>query len=112
MLPKNNRLNLKTDFKWVASGKKIDTMFTTLFVRLGENKTARVGIASSSKVFKKASDRNRARRITAAAFESLYNRLANNINIVALPKSGCIEVKSGNVLIDLEESLKNAKIFN
>lgn len=112
MLPKSRRLNLKTDFKWVASGRRKDTKFVTVFIRIGENTETRVGIATSSKTFKKAHDRNRARRITAAAFESLYNSLPNNINIVALPKAGIALVKSGDVLLDLEESLKDAKIID
>ncbi len=112
MLPKQNRLNLKIDFKWVASGKKLDTKFITLFIKTGDNASARVGIANSSKVFKKAHARNRARRVISAAFESLYGKLPNSINIVALPKTGVIEVKSGDVLMDLRESLKNAKIID
>lgn len=112
MLPKQNRLNLKTDFKWVASGKKVDTKFLTLFIRMGDNEVSKVGIANSSKVFKKAHDRNRARRITASVFEVLYAKLPNNVNIVALPKAGIVEVKSVMVLLDLEESLKNAKIID
>ena len=111
MLPKQNRLNLKKDFKWVAAGKRLETKFVTLFLRSGENTEARVGIANSSKTFKKAHDRNRARRVVSAAFEILYFRLPEKINIVALPKEGCIEVKSGDVLIDLQEILKNEKII-
>lgn len=112
MLPKHQRLNLKTDFKWVASGKKIDTEFLSLFIRIGENPYPKVGIATSSKVFKKAHARNRARRIVAASFEVLYTKLPVNVNIVALPKAGILKVKSGDVVIDLEENLKNAKIFD
>ncbi len=111
MLPKPARLNLKKDFKWVASGKKIDTKYLRLFLIVGENDLPRVGIAVSSKNFKKASDRNRARRLTSAAFESLYSSLPSTINIVALPKMGVLGVKSGDVLLDLEECLKKAHVI-
>lgn len=112
MLPKPRRLNLKKDFKRVASGKNLETKYLSLFIKPGDNQTSKVGIAVSSKTFKKATDRNRARRLVSVAFEVLYSRLPNNINIVALPKAGVLRVKSGDVLLDLEASLKNGKIIN
>ena len=121
MLPKSKRLNLSTDFKWVASGsprsaggagKKIDSKFAKLFIRIGDNEFPRIGIAVSSSIFKKATERNRARRVISAALEQLYINLPKSINIVALPKIGVLNVKSGNILMDLEEGLKNAKIIN
>jgi ribonuclease P protein component len=110
MLPKTQRLNLKTDFKWVASGKPLDTKFAKLFIRTGDNISPRVGIATSSKTFKEAVDRNRARRLISAAFEIIYKELPSSINIVALPKVGILSVKSGDVLVDLQDRLKDAKI--
>ena len=112
MLSKKKRLNLKKDFKWAVSGKPIDTKFAKLFIKMGENQTPRVGIASSSKTFKKAVERNRARRLVSSALEVLYSQLPTTINILALPKHSVLGVKSGNVLLDLEESLKNAKIID
>lgn len=111
MLPKSQRLNLKEDFKWVASGKKLETKYLKLFVKLGDNEMPRVGIAVSGKSFKKAVERNRARRLTSAAFEALYSKLPNAINIVALPKAGVIKVKSGDIILDLEEGLKREGIL-
>lgn len=112
MLKKSQRLNLKKDFKWVASGKKIETKFATLFIKLGENATARVGIATSSKKFKNATDRNRSRRLLSQAFQATYYLLPTTINIVALPKQGLIKVKSEEVLQDLETVLQNEKIIS
>ncbi len=112
MLPKPQRLNLKTDFKWVAAGKKLETKYLKLFIKTGDNQMPRVGIAVSSKVFKKATERNRARRLTSSAFESIYNRLPKDINIVALPKAGITSVKSSDALLDLEGKLTDEKIIN
>lgn len=112
MLQKDKRLNLKKDFKWVSSGKKIESRFARLFIKMGENSLPRVGIASSSKVFKKATQRNRARRLVSHAFEVLYPKLPQSVNIVALPKSGVINVKSKEVLLDLESVLKYEKIIS
>ncbi len=112
MLPKSKRLNLKKDFKWAASGKKIDSQYAKLFIRIGDNINPRIGIAVSSALFKKANERNRARRLISAALEPLYAKLPKSINIVALPKQIILNVKSGDVLLDLEEKLKHEKIIN
>lgn len=112
MLPKQKRLNLKKDFKWVASGKKLETKYLKLFVKVGDNQMPRIGIAVSGKSFKKATQRNRARRLVSAAFESIYSKLPSAINIVALPKARVIDVKSQDVLFDLEEGLKGEKIID
>lgn len=112
MLPKEKRLNLKKDFKWVASGKRLETKYLKLFVKTGENQIPNVGVAVSSKVFKKATERNRAKRLASAVFEVLYSRLPNTINIVALPKAGVNKVKSSDILLDLEKILKDEKIIN
>lgn len=112
MLSKGKRLNLKKDFKRVASGKQLETRYLKLFVIFRDNEIPKVGIATSSSVFKKSSDRNRARRLTSAAFESIYANLPAQINIVALPKQGILGVKSGDVLMDLKETLKNEKIIS
>lgn len=112
MLPKPKRLNLKKDFKWVASGRKLDTGYLRLFLKEGENKIPRIGIATSIKSFRKSSERNRARRLASFAFEALYPKLPLPINIVALPKQGILSVKSQDVLSDLEKALINEKIIN
>lgn len=112
MLPKSQRLNLKKDFKWVAVGKKIESKFLTLFIKTGDNVTPRIGIAVSGRSFKKAHERNRARRLVAQAFQSTVYRLPSTANIVALPKEGILSVKSNDVLLDLEQALKYEKIID
>ncbi|MBI2019633.1 ribonuclease P protein component [Candidatus Daviesbacteria bacterium] len=112
MLPKSQRLNLKKDFKWVAGGRRLESKYLKLFIRLGENEFPKVGVAVSSKVFKKATERNKAKRLVSAVFEALYGRLPNAVNIVALPKAGISKVKSGDVLLEVEEILKSEKIIN
>lgn len=110
MLSKNKRINLAKDFKWVASGKKTETRYLKVFIKMGENEFPKVGIAVSSKVFKKATERNRAKRLISAVFEALCPSLPPAINIVALPKAGVLKVKSGDILLDLEEGLRKIGI--
>lgn len=112
MLPKSKRLNFKKDFKWVASGSKLETRFLKMFYRTGKNEVAKLGIALSSKNFKKATDRNRARRLVSQAFQSIFHLLPSTINIIALPKAGVIDVKSSDLALDLEKVLRDEKIIN
>jgi len=112
MLPRSKRLNLKRDFKWVGSGKKIDAKYATFFIRIGDNPYPRLGIAVSSKLLTKSTQRHRAKRILSKAFESVYSKLPQNINIVALPKFNILDVKSNDVVLDLEEILKDEKIID
>lgn len=111
MLSKDKRLNLSKDFKWVASGKRLETKYLKLFIRSGQNEIPKVGIATSGKIFKKAVERNRARRIISAALENLYNNLPPGLNIIALPKSGVTDVKSTDVLSDLKDALTKEGIL-
>lgn len=112
MLPKNSRLNLKKDFIEVSRGKLVETFYLKLYLRVGENTKPRLGIATSQKTFKKAHERNRARRLTSHAFEAIYGKLPPKLNIIALPKRKICEVKSKDVLGDLEGVLRNEKIID
>lgn len=106
MLSKGRRLNLRYDFKWVSAGKKIDGSLIKLFIKPGENNFPRLGISLSAKVFRKAIDRNRARRLVSKAFEDLYKRLDYNLNIIALPKIGVLQKSSDEIKIEIDKMLK------
>lgn len=95
------RLNLKTDFKRVAVGKRIEGKYLKLFI-LQSNSNPKIGIAVSSKDFKMAHQRNRAKRVVSAAFEKLQSKLPM-ADIIALPKPGILKVKSSDVAQDLNE---------
>lgn len=112
MLSKDKRLNLKKDYHWVVTGKKLETKYLKLFIREGNNQVPKIGVAVSSEVFKKAIQRNRAKRLSFVAFESLYPLLPSHSNIMALPKADILDVKSQDVILDLEEKLKYEKIIS
>lgn len=103
MLPKSKRLNLKKDFTWVALGKRYSNNLVKIFFRFGDNGEPRIGIATSKSVFKKAVDRNRARRLLSKGFEGLYDTLPQKINIVAMPQEEISKSDSKQV----EQALKD-----
>ncbi len=111
MLPKSQRLNLKKDFRWVASGKKFEGKYLKLFIKSGLNSSAKIGIALSRKDFPQANDRNRAKRLAAGVFQKFINLLPPSINIVVLPKTSISGVKLQDVIQDSEGLLKNAHLI-
>ncbi len=106
MLPKSRRLNLKKDFKWVATGLKKETPSFKLMWKLADQDFPRVGIALNSSHFKKAVLRNRARRLTSTAIQELYSSLNKKLNLVIMPKLGILEKKPSELekeLIDVKD---------
>lgn len=103
MLPKANRLNLKTSYKWVSSGQKKYTSYFKLFYKFGENERPLIGIALSKNSFSKATERNRARRLSSTAIGFLYKSLRNNLNLVMMPKANVLETSVESLRKDLED---------
>lgn len=110
MLPKEKRLNLKKDFKWVSSGTKIENNLVKVFYKSNSNECPKIGISLSKKTFKKAVERNRARRLVSKALENMYNKLPGGINIVVLPKEGVLKMSSEELIKSINEILINKSI--
>lgn len=109
MLSKDKRLNLSKNFKDVRSSKlKKETESLRVFYKYSDNKNALVGIALTKGIFKKAHERNRARRLASFAIEKLYPRLPNNLNLVIMPKLAILEKSGEEVLKEVED----VKFFN
>lgn len=106
MLPKNQRLNLKKDFKWVAQGQKKESAHFKLFFRLGENLTPLVGIAISSKSFPKAHDRARAKRRVAQAARLIYQNLPRGLNLVIMPRVSVFEQSPDSLAEQITDHVK------
>lgn len=60
-----------------------------------------VGIAMKTADFKKAHDRNRARRLASAAVEKFYPYLRKGLNLVIMPKPGALKKTSEELLEEL-----------
>lgn len=105
MLPKQDRLNLSKDFKWVVKGKKVNTPNLKLFFVFSDNQSPKIGIAISKKDFKKANKRNRARRLISKAVETHFPALKRSLNLVIMPKASVVEKKPQQ----LEQELQDVK---
>ncbi len=106
MLSRNQRLNLTTSFKWVASGKRSEGASGKIFFREGENVHPLIGVSVSSKVFPTAIQRNRAKRLWMTACQNLYPQLSPSLNIVIMPKSSTLDQSSDQLTEELKSLLK------
>jgi len=105
MLPKSQRLNLKKSYNFVSVGKRVETANMRVMFREGENEVPLIGIALTTKYFKKATLRNRAKRLVSTAIQTLYPRLRKGLNLVIMPKSQILDKKPEQLV----EELKNVK---
>lgn len=110
MLPKSHRLNLKKDYQWTRAGMRMEDDLLRIFFRGGKNLEPKVGIALSSSVFKKAVERNRARRLVSKGIETWYSKLSQGLNLVIIPKSGILGLSSDDVTKEMEKILKKVKL--
>jgi ribonuclease P protein component len=90
MLPKNKRLNLKKDFKWVVSGKRFETKDLKIYLKVSDGLAPKVGISLSKKELAQAADRNRAKRLVSEAVKKIYPALSKGANLIIIPKKGVL----------------------
>jgi ribonuclease P protein component len=96
MLPEQNRLKKKTDFKKVfKKGKSYKNEY--LFLKVVENNLnqSRFGFLLSKKNFKKSIQRNKIKRRLADLIRSELPEIKKGVDIVIVPKTG-IERKDFN----------------
>lgn len=86
MLPKIKRFNLRTGFSWIVTGRKTETPHFKVFYKLGTNTQPLAGVAIKGGIFKKAHERNQAKRIAFNVLSLIYDKLPNSQNLVIMPK--------------------------
>lgn len=109
MLPKKNRLTLKTDFQNVLKQGKIQhAKYYAFSCVLTETPEKKIGIIVSNKISKKAVERNKVRRAARDAAQEMLENLPNGILGVFLAKPQA-NVQTHEVLNkDAREVLKKA----
>lgn len=105
MLPKKFRLNLKTDFGFAVKGKKISGRYFNIFYRFGDDTEVKIGVATSKASFKKAVQRNRAKRLIFTAFANLLHKLPQRLNLIVMPRTDILKLDTMEVEKELKEAL-------
>src|SRR5438874_2330459 len=111
MLAKTSRLNLKTNFNFVASGDKIRGQYFNIFFRPGDNDQVKIGVALKRENFKKAVERNKAKRLVYASFQNFYQQLPQKINIIVMPKTEILSLRTKELEVKLQEVLKKSGLL-
>jgi len=97
-LAKHYRLTTSNEFKRVfQKGKAFREKGIFLKIRTGEAETSRIGIIVSKKVAKKATERNRIRRLLAEAIRKNLNEIKTGRDIVVVALPGFKEKKTQDV---------------
>lgn len=105
MLLKRQRLNLKRNFSWVVSGKKIDAASLKIFTRLGKNSTPRVSVTCSKKIFGNAPAVNKVRRRVYMALKEIYPQLHKQLNLVIMPKKEAENKNLNELILEIKEAI-------
>lgn len=108
MLSKDKRLNVSKNYKFVTAGKRFETAHLIVFYRSGENDHPLVGIALNKRYFRKATSRNRAKRLANICVEAVYDRLPKDLNLVIMPKETILKAD----FEILSQELKNARFLS
>jgi ribonuclease P protein component len=105
------RLTLQADIDRVRSQGQAHS--TSLFVAIaarGADGPARVGVAAGKRIGG-AVQRNRAKRLLREGARALYPTLAPGWDILLLARKPILNVKSTQVTVQLEQTLRRLRIF-
>lgn len=87
MLPKARRLTRAKDFARLGTqGRSVFGPFLTMRVRNVEEKGPKVAFITSTKVFKRAVDRNRVKRRLRALVRDVFSEVPANVHILFIVK--------------------------
>ena len=110
MLPRVNRLTLKSDFQKVLKAKNfLHSKYFALSSVQDNNKSPQLGIIVSNKVSKKATERNRIKRIIREAARNYINNWSCGLKVVVLTKTSASTIESKILTADIENVFKKLK---
>lgn len=107
MLPKPKRLTKHRDFlKLAAQGHAVFGPYATLRIRQTPGDQTRVAFITSTKVFKLAVDRNRAKRRMREAVAQLWPILPSNMHLLFVLKPECKTVAWDKMLAEVKRMVE------
>lgn len=110
MLKKQNRLTSKFEYNITRKyGKKVnaDTFYINLLRARNYDGPVKIGIVISTKVDKRATKRNRVKRIFREAIRKNLDKLPNGFWLIISPKSSTITKTYEEISSDVNKVLQN-----
>ncbi len=113
MLPRGRRLTSDYDFRKVKSrGTRINTpFFTFLYLRKDGMAPSRFGFVVSTKVDKRATRRNRIKRLLSEGLLPLLSKVGNGYDIVFWVQRRALEAEANELWAETEKVIKQADLF-
>jgi len=114
MLPKERRLVNEYDFRRVRlNGKRIIAHpFTLFYLKSSASATTRFGLVVSNKIDRRATARNRVKRLFREGLISLLPRVKSGFDIVLVVRRSALERDARALWLELEEILGKAGILD
>ena len=113
MLPKKHRLPLKTEFLKIKKQGRFShgSGFSLLVLKINSDQPTRFGFVVSTKVHKRAVQRNQVRRWLIAAVRSLLAEVKPGHNVVFLAKKSLVESDFGQTSVAVKKALSQAGVL-
>lgn len=113
MLPEENRLKVNLTFDEVKKeGKMYQSENFGILVRDRKDKNpTKFGIIVSTKISKKAVDRNRIKRMLRKAIKKSLDSVCVGKDVVVLARKGLLNVKKSDLETEFSKNLKQAKLI-
>lgn len=113
MLPKNNRLKNKKEFKEVfKKGKGFEKDFLFLKIKKINSDKSKFGFIVSRKINKKAVARNKIKRRLREVVKGQISKIKPGINVVMVVKKDIKEKEFSEIKKTVTRLLKEAEILN
>ncbi len=81
-----------------------------MWVTRGTDAGRRAGVVVSKRTFRRAVDRNRAKRLLREAFRLSRHRLAPDVDVILIARSGIAGKQCQDVMRDLDAAFTRAKV--
>lgn len=113
MLPRKNRLLKDDSFSLVKKrGKRINgNAFNLSFLNRGGERPSRFGFIVSSKISKKAVERNRIKRLLRLIIKELLEDINGGHDIVIIAKKGALKIEKQKAKEEIASLLERQKLL-
>lgn len=112
MLPSSNRLVRKQDFELIKKeGRKYQSNFFGVLVKSTEENSSRFGFIVSTKISKKAAERNKIKRLLRESIKTFLSEIKPGNDILFLVKKDILNKSFEEISKETKEVLKRANVI-
>jgi ribonuclease P protein component len=110
-LPGPFRLEASKYKRIFAQKKSVYARTLVMWVTHGADAGRRAGVVVSKRTFRRAVDRNRAKRLLREAFRLSRHAIAPDVDVILIARAGIAGKDCRDVMCDLEAAYRRAKVW-